>query len=93
MVIDKVEELLEQTHVKEYFMGFNLSLKDILINHVDPRDFMYWIDVAKFGVGFTFGEQAILSNKIRSVTIKCTQNCIFAVIGKTTYDKCISGID
>ena len=56
MVMDKVEELLGNSQIKEYFMRFNLSLKDILINHLDPRDLMNWRDVAFLRDGATFGE-------------------------------------
>ncbi|CDW81071.1 UNKNOWN [Stylonychia lemnae] len=43
--------------------------------------------------GKSFGELALIKNKPRAATIKCTEDCHFAVMSKTDYEKVLQKIE
>lgn len=45
------------------------------------------MEVAKLGIGKSFGELALINNKPRAATIKCASDCHFAVMNKDTYQR------
>jgi len=44
-------------------------------------------EVATLSAGQSFGELALISQKPRAATIRCLENCHFAVLSKQDYEK------
>lgn len=45
------------------------------------------MEVVTLRAGKSFGELALTKNKPRAATIKCSEDCQFAVMNKTDYQK------
>jgi CRP-like cAMP-binding protein len=46
-----------------------------------------FIEVVSLRTGKSFGELALIKNKPRAATIKCSEDCHFAVMQKADYNK------
>lgn len=49
-------------------------------------------DVKTLYSGSSFGELALLDNKPRAATIKCKEDCYFAVLNKSAFDNILSNL-
>ena len=47
-------------------------------------------EVRTLGIGTSFGELALLDNKPRAATIKCKENCDFAILDKKHFNNILS---
>ena len=51
------------------------------------------MEVVKLIAGKSFGELALIKNKPRAATIKCLEDCHFAVMSKQDYQKVLQRIE
>lgn len=63
-----------------------------MVKQVDPGDpdntqKKVMTEVAQLSAPNSFGELALIEYKPRAATIKCVEDCIFAMIDKTSYKK------
>ena len=52
-----------------------------------------FFEVVSLKSGKSFGELALIKNKPRAATIKCSEDCHFAVMNKTDYERILSKIE
>jgi CRP-like cAMP-binding protein len=52
-----------------------------------------FLEVVTLRSGKSFGELALIKNKPRAASIKCLEDCHFAVMNKSDYQKVLSRIE
>ena len=57
------------------------------------RENKWFIEVAKLNSGKTFGELALINDKPRAATIVCLQDCYFACLERSSYQKVLQKLD
>ena len=64
----------------------NVACESLLFLSKNQRT-EWFVEVLQLQQGQSFGELALLNNKPRAATVKTLTDCIFAVIGRTEYQR------
>ena len=59
----------------------------------EPQELPLFVEVVQLRSGKSFGELALIKNKPRAATIKCVEDCHFAVMSKSDYEKVLQKIE